>query len=116
MMKKALILILLAVVAGCGTARISRKEILAASDRAAVAELARVNRDETYGEDRPFHLREYRRRMSSPEEMNYDDLPPEHRYWVFYETDRPVSFLGHPQHFTVIVDPETMETELMGGE
>lgn len=115
-MKQVITILLLAGVLGCQTTDVSSGRILAAADQRAELVLAEANRDESYGEERPFLLADYTRRVAAPAQMQYDGLPPEHRYWVFYETDRAHLFVGHPRHFAIIVDPDTLETEVMGGE
>ncbi len=102
----------MALAVGCSTLGTLNRKILAVADRVAKEVLDEANNNERYGDNRPFKFSEYTRRVESPDKFEQ----PETRYYVFYETDRALSFLGHPQHFTVIVDPDTLKTEVIGGE
>ena len=57
----------------------------------------------------PFYSDDYKK------EIKGDSFENRQIIMVFYELAKPVSFRGHPQHFSIWVYKDTLETKVFGG-
>ena len=95
------------------TAHLSIDEALRVADQVASEDLDRVNASWSAEEHEelggPFELKDYERK--TPQRW-YENRP---LLWVDYEYTKPVSFWGHPEHFTVWVYCDNGATDFFAG-
>ena len=102
-------------IAGCRSLRPEQDPILDAANTQADIILSEANRNPVYPDAPPFQLANFTYRIDTKVSSPSNEDPSETNVWVFYENRNP-TYPGHPNTFTVIVDPITLKTEWMGGE